>query len=83
MRQLLLFRLIYYILPLLVAAVLLAIYEIHQRRTFCTTQGAGSPASLAIITSYLTFLAGMVLLISSTLPQQGLGHSLACKPFAG
>ena len=66
----LLFRLIYYILPLLVAAVLLAIYEIHQRKNLLHDAGRWLSVLSPIITSYLTFLAGMVLLISSTLPSR-------------
>ncbi len=62
----LIFRLIYYILPLLVAAVLLAGYEVRCGKF----QNAGRYLSVLspVISSYTTFLAGVILLISSTLP---------------
>ncbi len=87
----LIFRLIYYILPLLVAATLLAGYEVRQGKF----QQAGRWLSVLspVITSYTTFLAGVILLVSSTLPGRpenvlmltawlpescvGLGHMVA------
>ena len=52
------------------AAVLLAIYEIHQRKTLLHDAGRWLSVLSPIITSYLTFLAGIVLLVSSTLPSR-------------
>ncbi len=64
----LIFRLIYYILPLLVAAMLLGIYEIHQRRGFLRDASRRLSLFSPLISSFLTFAAGLFLLISSTLP---------------
>ena len=66
----LVFRLIYYILPLLVAAVLLAAYEVHQRRNLLHDAGRWLSVLTPSITAYLTFAAGCFLLISSTLPSR-------------
>ena len=66
----LIFRLIYYILPLLVAALLLAAYEVHQRKNLLHDAGRWLSVLSPVITSYLTFLAGIVLLVSSTLPSR-------------
>ncbi|MDO5536877.1 MAG: lysylphosphatidylglycerol synthetase family protein [Desulfovibrionaceae bacterium] len=64
----LIFRLIYYILPLLVAAMLLAGYEVRQGKF----QHAGRWLSVLspMITSFSTFLGGALLLLSSTLPSR-------------
>ncbi len=66
----LIFRIIYYILPLLVAAVLLAIYEFQQRKNLLHDAGRWLSVLSPIIASYLTFLAGLILLVSSTLPSK-------------
>lgn len=67
----LLFRLIYFIIPLLAAALLLALYEVRQRRQ--VLRGAGRWLSVLshTISAYMCFSAGIILLVSSTLP---LGH---------
>ncbi len=66
----LIFRLVYYIFPLLVAAMMLAVYELRQRRNFIHDAGRWLSVLSPIITSYLTFLAGILLLCSSTLPSR-------------
>ncbi len=73
----LIFRLIYYILPLLVAATLLAGYEVRQGKF----QQAGRWLSVLspVINSYTSFLAGVILLVCSTLPGS-LVCSLGCLP---
>lgn len=64
----LLFRLIYYILPLIAAAILLAGYEAAQRRQMMREAGRWLSVLSHSITSYLTFAAGVILLGSATLP---------------
>lgn len=66
----LIFRLVYYILPLLVAAVLLGGYEITQRRRAIQDAGRWLSVVSPIIVSYLVFLAGIILLVASTLPNR-------------
>lgn len=64
----LLFRLIYYILPLLAAAVVLAAYEAVQRREMMREAGRWLSVLSHSIASYLAFCAGIILLVSATLP---------------
>ena len=64
----LLFRLIYYILPLLAAAVLLAVYEARQSRNMLREAGRWLSAVSHSVSAYLTFAAGVFLLVSMTLP---------------
>lgn len=64
----LLFRLIYYIIPLLVAALLLAVYEGRQRRKMITETSRWLSALSHSISAYLAFVAGVILLVSATLP---------------
>lgn len=64
----LLFRLIYYILPLLAAAVLLAVYEARQSRNMLRDAGRWLSVLSHSISAYLTFAGGAILLIASTLP---------------
>lgn len=64
----LLFRLIYYIIPLLAAAVLLAIYEAHQRSYILHEAGRWLSVLSHSISSYLAFVGGLILLVSATLP---------------
>lgn len=64
----LLFRLIYYIIPLLAAAVLLAIYEARQRTNMLRSAGRWLSVLSHLISSYLVFIGGAILLVSSTLP---------------
>lgn len=64
----LLFRLIYYILPLLAAAFLLAIYEARQKTHMLRSTGRWLSVLSHIIVSYLVFIGGLILLVSSTLP---------------
>ncbi|WP_308621002.1 lysylphosphatidylglycerol synthetase family protein [uncultured Desulfovibrio sp.] len=64
----LLFRLIYYILPLLAAALLLAVYEARQRRSMLREAGRWLSVLSHSISAYLVFVAGLILLVSATLP---------------
>lgn len=64
----LLFRLIYYIIPLLAAAVLLAVYEARQRAHMMREAGRWLSVLSHSITAYLVFVAGLILLVSATLP---------------
>ena len=64
----LLFRIIYYIIPLLAAAVLLAVYEARQRRHMLREAGRWLSVLSHSITAYTTFAGGVILLASSTLP---------------
>lgn len=62
------FRLIYYIIPLLAAAVLLAVYETRQRKDLLRDAGRWLSALSHSISAYLTFVGGLILLVSATLP---------------
>ncbi len=64
----LLFRLIYYIVPLLAAALLLAVYEARQRRSMLREAGRWLSVLSHSISAYLVFVAGLILLVSATLP---------------
>lgn len=64
----LLFRLIYFIIPLLAAAIILAIYEARQKSHMLKSTGRWLSVLSHIITSYLVFISGTILLISATLP---------------
>lgn len=64
----LVFRLIYYIIPLLGAAVLLAIYEARQNRDMLHNAGRWLSALSHSIAAYLTFIGGLIMLVSATLP---------------
>ena len=77
----LLFRLIYFIIPLLAAALLLAVYEVRQRRDMLRSTGRWLSLLSHTISAYMCFSAGVILLISSTLP---LGrHALAMLHMMG
>lgn len=62
------FRIIYYILPLLAAAVLLAVYEARQRKDVFRDAGRWLAVLSHSIASLATFVAGTILIISSVLP---------------
>ena len=64
----LLFRLVYYIIPLLAAALLLAFYEARQRRSMLREAGRWLSLLSHSISAYLVFVAGLILLVSATLP---------------
>lgn len=64
----LIFRLIYYIIPLLGAAVLLAIYEAQQNRLMLQNAGRWLTVLSHSIASYLTFVGGLIMLVSATFP---------------
>ena len=69
----LLFRLIYFILPLLAAAVLLAIYEMRVRRNMLRDAGRWLSVLSHSIAAYMTFAAGALLLARSLWPTGGMG----------
>ncbi len=71
----LLFRFIYYVIPLLAAAVLLAVYEARQRRYMLREAGRWLSVLSHSIAAYAAFVGGLVLLVSATLPT--LPHSAA------
>lgn len=62
------FRLIYYIIPLLAAAALLAVYETRQRKDMLKDAGRWLSVLSHSISAYLTFVGGLILLVSATLP---------------
>lgn len=64
----LMFRLIYYIIPLLGAAVLLAFYEARQNRQVLQNAGRWLSVLSHSITAYLVFVGGLIMLVSATLP---------------
>lgn len=64
----LLFRLIYYILPLLIAALLLVIYEVRQNKSMMRETGRWLAVLSHSISAFLVFLAGGILLFSATFP---------------
>lgn len=64
----LLFRLIYYIIPLLAAALLLAAYEARQRKDILRETGRWLSVLSHSISAYLTFVGGLILMVSATLP---------------
>lgn len=69
---LLAFRVIYYLLPLLFAASLLAGYEVHLRRHLADTAlreaGRWIHALAHTLLAYITFTAGVILILSGSLP---------------
>ena len=69
----LLFRLIYFILPLILAALLLAVYEICQRRDVLRDAGRWLSVLSHSISAYMTFAAGVLLLARSLWPAGGMG----------
>lgn len=77
----LLFRLIYYIIPLLAAAVLLAIYEARQRSNMLREAGRWLSVLSHSISAYLVFLAGLILLVSATLPTSSRDMVMLLKWF--
>lgn len=93
------FRLIYYIIPLLAAAVLLAVYEARQQKNMLREAGRWLSVLSHSISAYLAFVAGVILLVSATLPTSwqtlpallhglprsilGLGHLVCALSGAG
>ncbi len=68
------FRLIYFILPLLAAAVFLGIYEARQRKDIFRDTGRWLSVLSHSICAWATFCAGALLLIFSVLPAWTKGH---------
>lgn len=64
----LLFRLIYFIIPLLAATILLAVYEAKRRKNLFREAGRWISVLSHSISAYLVFVAGIILLVSTTLP---------------
>lgn len=95
----LLFRIIYFIIPLLAAAVLLAVYEARQSRNMLRGAGRWLSVLSHSIAAYATFAGGVILLASATLPTlpaslalvqgwipawlSGLGHCVCALAGAG
>ena len=71
----LMFRLIYYILPLLCAAIVLAVYEVRLRRNFIHDAGRWLSVLSPMITACLALAAGAVLLLFSTTPPRWAASS--------
>jgi phosphatidylglycerol lysyltransferase len=75
LAALLVFRAVYYLLPLTVAALLLAGFELHQRREqlgqVAGTVGRWAPLVVPRVLSFLIFAAGVVLLVSGATPAVG------------
>ena len=64
----LLFRIIYFIIPLLAAAALLAVYEVRQRSDMLRETGRWLSVLSHSISAYLAFAAGVILLVCAMLP---------------
>ncbi|MDR3363289.1 MAG: lysylphosphatidylglycerol synthetase family protein [Desulfovibrio sp.] len=64
----LIFRIVYYIIPLLSAAALLAVYEARQQRNMLHEAGRWLSALSHSIAAIAAFAGGMILLVSATLP---------------
>lgn len=64
----LLFRIIYFIIPLLAAALLLAVYEVRQRRDMLRETGRWLSVLSHSIAAYIVFAGGAMLLVSALLP---------------
>ncbi len=62
------FRIIYFILPLLMAALLFALYEVRQRKNALRDAGRWLSALANSINAWATFGAGLLLLITTILP---------------
>ena len=71
----LLFRLFYFIIPLLAAALLLVVYEMRQRRGVLRDAGRWFSVLSHSVSAYAVFVAGVILLASSLLPPAH--HALA------
>jgi phosphatidylglycerol lysyltransferase len=74
MSSLVLYRVIYYILPLIAASVLLGLNEFLSQRQLVTRigriLGQFGKAIVPQVFAFITFLAGVVLLVSGTLPAE-------------
>ncbi len=68
------FRLIYFILPLLAAALLLAVYEARQRKDILRDAGRWLSVLSHSICAWATFCVGAVLLAFISLPSWQSGH---------
>ena len=64
----LLFRIIYFIIPLLAAALLLAVYEVRQRSDMLRETGRWLSVLSHSISAYMVFAAGVILLVCAMLP---------------
>ncbi|MDO5484169.1 MAG: lysylphosphatidylglycerol synthetase family protein [Desulfovibrionaceae bacterium] len=64
----LLFRIIYFIIPLLAAAVLLAIYEARQSKNMLREAGRWLSVLSHSLAAYAAFAGGVILLASAVLP---------------
>lgn len=62
------FRIIYFILPLLGAALLLAVYEARERKNMLKEAGRWLSVISHSIAAIATFVAGIILIFSSVLP---------------
>lgn len=62
------FRIIYFILPLLGAAVVLAVYEARERKSVLKEAGRWLSVISHSIAAIATFMAGIILVFSSVLP---------------
>ncbi len=76
LAALLAFRAIYYLLPLLVAAILVAIRESHERREAITRMARDVRQSVPVVVpqvfAALVFIAGAILLFSSVTPSKSI-----------
>jgi phosphatidylglycerol lysyltransferase len=74
LASLLLFRFIYYIAPMLIAAAALVVAELFERRDAIAlhAQRIGAPigASIPVIAAVLTFVGGFILMVSGALPAE-------------
>jgi phosphatidylglycerol lysyltransferase len=75
MSSLLLYRLIYYIIPLGIASIILAVYEVLSRKEALAQVGVAvgrwSSALVPHVLAFTSFVAGAILLFSGALPTAG------------
>ncbi|HEX2841061.1 bifunctional lysylphosphatidylglycerol flippase/synthetase MprF [Hyphomicrobium sp.] len=74
LASLLLFRFVYYLLPMVLAAVALAVVEIRERHAILTKHvsrlGSSLGASIPLVSATLVFLGGFILMVSGALPAE-------------
>ncbi len=76
------FRIIYYILPLLMAALVLAAYEMRQSKGVLRSAGRWLSVLSHSINARITYCIGVVLLICTVLPVWQKGHLYISIPWS-
>ena len=84
LASLLLFRFIYYLVPMLLAAAILLGVELRERREALTRHaarlGGSLGASIPLVSAILTFVGGFILMVSGALPAEH--HRMAVLRYA-